>query len=177
MRLNQTNRNEIVQRALEKGFDERQKVLKGVEHGLADKIYRERYSETVIAEVNKIEREWFNLTSYMSVNLNGWTLHFAFEGDERPYCTGKPRVISEELAKEVNRYLLEHEIYEKERDATGKALRAILNKCQSVKQLQKLWPEGAEFYADLAPTEVNLPAVDMSMINTRLGLGPVSVGP
>lgn len=57
-------------------------------------------------------------------------------------------------------------------DALRQSVNVMVSSVSTFAQLRKVWPEGAEFYADLdnEPAAYGLPAVQISEINAALGL-------
>lgn len=184
-RLTNSMRSDIVYRAVQSsGFDKRMEVLKSQEEDLAERCYNALVSQEDQDLLSKIAEKWIKFQRSLVFNANGWTIQFydlkrKYPVPEGWYYNQSLGILTGELADEAQAFVQAQQTIREERVECCKKLHGFISRFNTLKQLQKEWPEGSAFYQHFIDerqnkVDLNLPAVVIEDINKLLGLAKLT---
>lgn len=185
LRLNKTDREEILNRALS---DVRNKIgkereeAKKEERQIAELAYDLVFSKELrmaVAKVEKLRSGFMRHDNCLRFSFRGMQTTLKL-GDNHPglpvpmsggYCSNLGSITDETLiarwqAHEGNKKGIEERVVQ-----ARQVLWALLARSKTLAELEDSWPEGKPFYSLLQPKEkAQLPAVQVDEVNRLLGL-------
>lgn len=178
-RLVKSDRSAIKKAALAQRFDKDFKRLKKTEEQLAKRCYEEAFPVAIRNAAARLPDNWLDRADGMSFNVGGENIHFNAgkkyavpHNSYRYHATGEA-VTSPALVQAVSDWKLEKAALESERETTEATLSALLEKCNTVRTLKEVWPQGERFWKDIdfEGREIGgVPAIAMENLNKSLGL-------
>lgn len=169
VRLSAYVRDHVVQRLMNRAFDDRAKELEAQKNQLAFDVRADIYPQALLDEVEKIPEEWVNTDSDMRVSFGGEITWVYFGKEVR-----LPKS-SQSVAKQ---YPADHPLTDRYRDLESQQdayndcrreakanARATLRRFTTVAALLKGWPEVAPFLPEQVKAPDNLPVVQTDVLN------------
>lgn len=184
--LNATNRHDILKRALEHAFGEREKALtqKRLEH--ANDVYNDVYPADVQKQMRDLPRNYLPKGSCIMCRFDRDDMRIEF-GDERKLVSyyhfnrSSYAKIYDPLHSLCVRHFeikKEEEQLDTEKTRAKSGITAILESVRTVQKLYEVWPECEPFIKDyLSSTNAMLPALPIADINLMLGLTSTAGAP
>jgi hypothetical protein len=184
MRLTNRIRDQIIERVIDFGFEEKFKAIREEVMALSEETYATLYPPALLDKMNQLEaleydrdgsyiqKEFYNSQASIRVayGYRQDQIHFKQKkpvaANRRHFLdTEHPLTIKhEQIAQRQECLTAEHNIVKRE-------IRAILYSVTTFKKLYEVWPEVTQFTADIEVTAaMQLPAVKVDSINSKLGL-------
>lgn len=163
--------NDCVRTQFKKTKDE----LTKQESLLAIECYNYVFDEKIRKQAAKMPTKWMRMDGCLMFNAGGYSVTLRVDKElPVPHATRCNRLgnIDGELADKVQDFSnKKQEANDKHKDAYRK-LKAMLDSINSIKQLEKTWPEGKPFYKKYMEVKEgsSLPAVQIEDLNKTLGL-------
>lgn len=175
-------RDQIRGRLLHHRFSEEEKKLKEDMEFFAFMVWRSLFKDGTLAYIETLPKGWLPEQNYIKVEIAGQVVQLNFGRDvTMPYCMSKSRILETYDGRHAfSERWLELSGRKKDLDTAKSALRreldAALKQASTVQRLVKIWPEVLPFVKDFMdedkPKPAQLPAVPLTILNTKLGLGP-----
>lgn len=174
MRLNSENRQSIANRAMKsKAFEDRETELAFRSNALAVEVYGFLFAAVIRKAAATLNDKWVHYRTQMNVNVSGPTIALYFD-KPMPLPDNHYAVVGAvgagELADRIMAYANDREALKQDREKAKAAVWALLNNVSTLESLQKVWPEGQQFYSDLEIRKPDLPSVIGADINKILGV-------
>lgn len=149
--------------------------LKKEEAALGLKCYREAFDAPTRKLAQKLPKKWLRQDECLRFNCGGYDITFSVkEAVPVPYSTNCSRLanITGDLAAECQDFAQRLSKVKSEAETARQKLMSLLNAMNTIKSLEKAWPEGKKFYQRYAQEKegTGLPAVMVADINKALGL-------
>lgn len=183
MRLTNTIRQKICDRAIASAFDERFEEMKEKEAALFRKVYEHVIPKTERDLLSQFNSCWFEKSSTINLNVSGSYVRLSTGNNyyNMPYWTYNgtandrfrfATIPAGPLADEIMAHCQKKECLKVQQNDARLQTRTLLDSVSNMKALKLLWPEGESFWEDLAkePAKANLPAVQVDSVNKALGL-------
>lgn len=172
MRITKQIRDVITFKALAHKFDALYEQEKQMEHDLAMQLYHSVFSLQELSILENVPKKWLRMDSCLRFNCLGYDLTLRVNQPVPvPYATHCSRLgsVDDVLAGRAQEHAHKKQELREKQNKARIVLQETLNKVRTIKELQKLWPEGVEFYKDyLSVAKGNLPAVTFDSINDML---------
>lgn len=189
MKLNKTNREEIINAAIRETFKLALADLENARTTLADAVYEHAFGEYEKL-ARKLPKGWLEETSRITIKCSGFSWRGGYENAGRPeeasneMKMSKPRlmprnvndaftVANDHLALEQAQTVatMHVKLYDAKK-ALREKLTALVYSVTSTEKLREAWPEGARFLPDDAIKPNRLPvSVNLTReVNAMMGL-------
>ena len=184
MRLTNRIREQIIERVVDFGFEEKFKVIRAEVMELSEETYAALYPPALLDKMSQLEpleydrdngyiqKEFYNSQASIRVayGYRQDQIHFKHK---KPVASNRRHFLDTEhpLTIKHEQIAQRQECLTAERNIVKREIRAILYSVSTFKKLYEAWPEVAQFTADIEVKEAsNLPAVKVGSINSKLGL-------
>jgi len=175
-RLNSSIKDSITNACMHHQFDKENETLKKQEHVMGMKLYKTVYSKKTLDAVAKVPTEWFRKDACLRFNCGGYDLRFtvneAVPVPGRNYGCEIRGAVTGEIAEQAQKFAQEKQDKQNNQEKARKLLRTMLDNIQTIKSLERTWPEGKKFYAKYLEQKEgsSLPVVQVDVVNQALGL-------
>lgn len=183
-RLTNYTREAISNAAIKAAFTPRENDFSAAEDALAREAYAAVYPADEVKKAMALPDNWLRRDPCLHFNVNGLRIELcttdnhlpvpyrAKSGDQGYSCHRSQGSIPEgDLAERITAHAMAKEALRDEKRSARIKLDAMLGSISTVKKLQEVWPEGAQFYAKFAEKPAALPpAIRVEDVNAALGL-------
>lgn len=174
MRLNQGQKQTILNTLVKEKFSEAEESLRQESYVLADKIYKALHGEENLKLMARLPKSYFQTSWRIRIRLqSGIGKSFEFSDKSDDY-----RIMSAKLSNDTTIIAYDNPIhdeikayFDKESDLSElktnahNAAKATIFKCATLKQLLSVWPEIEPFTECVKPRGSNLPSVQIQELN------------
>ncbi len=174
MRLNQGQKQTILDTLVKEKFAEAEESLKQESYVLADKMYKSLHGEENLKLMAKLPENYFQKHWRIRIRLqSGIGDSFEFSAKNNDYRIMSAKLINETIIiaydnpihDEIKAYFdKKSDLSDLKTDAYN-AAKATIFKCATLKQLLNVWPEIEPFTECVKPRGSNLPSVQIQELN------------
>ena len=175
-RLTNYTREAISSAAIKAAFTPRENDFSADEDALAREAYAAVYPADEVKKAMALPDNWLRRDPCLHFNVNGLRIELCTTDNHLPVPyrakSGEQGSIPEgDLAERITAHAMAKEALRDEKRSARAKLNAMLSSISTVKKLQEVWPEGAQFYAKFAEKPAALPpAIRVEDVNAALGL-------
>ena len=174
-RLTNYTREAISSAAIKAAFTPRENDFSADEDALAREAYAAVYPADEVKKAMSLPENWLRRDPCLYFNVNGLLIELCTTDNHLPVpyrCHRSQGSIPEgDLAERITAHAMAKEALRDEKRSARIKLDAMLSSISTVKKLQEVWPEGAQFYAKFAEKPAALPpAIRVEDVNAALGL-------
>lgn len=175
-RLTNYTREAISSAAIKAAFTPRENDFSADEDALAREAYAAVYPADEVKKAMSLPENWLRRDPCLHFNVNGLRIKLCTTDNHLPVPyrakSGEQGSIPEgDLAERITAHAMAKEALRDEKRSARIKLDAMLSSISTVKKLQEVWPEGAQFYAKFAEKPAALPpAIRVEDVNAALGL-------
>lgn len=181
-RLTQSDRKEVVNKAVEAAFPGKSKDWEKHESDLVKQCYDSVYPKSERRRAKNLGTKWINeKTGFYVITPRGYQMWMAYgksscslDGEAKKFLFAKSDrlVIRDEMIIDaVTAFFEGKKAYKDATEAFKAKLNGLLSNVNTLDKLQKAWPEGKKFYKHLyaaAGYKGGLPAIRFDEINILL---------
>lgn len=178
-RLTNWDRDAILKRALEAGFDKQAQALAKRENAIAVRCYNNIFSADDRKKIAALPDGWLPTDASPSFNVGG--LHIEFKMIEPLRIPHKLRnerlgsIKDRDLIDAVNQLLADKKDHDERRSAAKASAKAILYSVTTAKKLIEVWPQAKPFLQGIGvAAALHVPATQIIELNKMLGLKQAS---
>lgn len=175
-RLTNQIRTQILRNALNDKFGKEKEALDKRPDVMIKKIYELKIPKEDRELLEKLDQSYLRVTDYFCINASGWRVSMSTV-DHYPSKIQNADISEPDLVEELRKYQTDKDNYaERQRTAHTKT-EQLLRQIKTSKQLEEVWPEGKEYYAnifqELKSTKKfknSVPTINVEHVNLALGL-------
>lgn len=178
IRLTETIKRNILERALKHGFEKKEAELKERQHNLGLAVYNDVYSKKTQIAMAALPAGYLREDSSIMIRFGSTESRACWDGKKRiaekhygSYAIAKVYDATHKLTEQFCGYDKERGLLYAERRQAKDNVLAILNSVATLKRLQEVWPECVPFIKDyLTINKPMLPTIPVKAVNKQLGL-------
>ena len=174
-RLTNYDRDKILSRALDAGFEKEAAVLAKRETAIATRCYNAVFSAETRKKIAAVPDGWLPTLERLSFNVGG--LHICFKVSELfrvpddKRCDRLGTIKDQATIDAVNQYLADKKDHTDRYSRARTQAKAILWSVTTAKKLVEVWPESKPFLQGIGvAAEAKVPAAQITALNKMLGL-------
>lgn len=175
MRLTNSDRDQVRDKAINFAFEARKKELQNEENELGLACYRSLFPIKTRKAAEAMPENWLRSDSCLRFSIRGMNVVLNLTNPVPvPHsfnCHRLGEVSDDTLFDRFQALEGAREDFKRAKTEAFNSVGALLYRAGTLKSLKESWPEGERFYAHLTPREsASLPAIQIEVINSMLGL-------